>query len=439
MKYTYGTTDLDLHATSDYLSRYIFDVFEYYYLNKSSSRQIPVSELRIGMFVSQLDRDWLDTPFLLQGFQIETEEDIDVVAQHCRHVWVDDAHHKKSSRAIEHAVLAGHKKPTRYINQVPSQQEHRQALGVYTRARTITKSLMDSVVLQGVINTQEAKSVVNECVQSVIRNPNALMWMSKIREVDAYTSEHCLNVCIYAITFGRHLGLPPEELETLGLCALLHDVGKMRVPNDILNKPGPLTPKEYNAIKAHTVHGRNLLMSSPGMIPAAVDVAYSHHEHMDGSGYPRKIKASGTPTFSRIVAIVDAYDAITADRCYAPAQTPTEALNIIYKNRGSHFDEYLAKEFIRCVGIYPPGTLVELKNGMVGIVLSTNKKFSRLPKIIVVLDDQKKPCKERVYDLAEVHYERLSKGYLIVKTLTDGAYGVTLKAYKDKGLTVDTL
>lgn len=401
------------------------------------SVKIHISELKIGMFISKLDREWLDTPFLLQGFLVETEEDIDVVAEYCKYIWIDEVQHKKPSAAAEHPVLTGSKKPTRYINKVSTQQEHRKAIGIYTNTKRITKSLLDSIALQGVIDTKEAKAVVHDCVQSVIRNPNALMWMSKIREADDYTAEHSMNVCIYAISFGRHLGLDEGDLQKLGLCALLHDVGKMRVPAEVLNKPDKLTEKEFNMIKAHTVHGRNLLMASPGMLPSAIDVAYGHHERMDGNGYPRKIKGSGTSTFTRIVAIVDAYDAMTANRCYAPAITPTEALNNIYKDKGTHFDDRLATEFIRCIGIYPPGTLVELKNGMIAIVLSAHPKYSRLPKVIAVRDSEKALCKERIYDLSAVHSGKLDNGYLIVRTLVDGEFGVHLKTYREKGLMID--
>lgn len=389
------------------------------------------------MFISKLDRDWMETPFLLQGFVVESEQDIDVVAEYCEHVWVDKVDTKKPSSAVDHAVISGRKKKVKYTNEVPAQAEHRRAIGVYTKSKRITKTILDSVALQGVVNTEEAKEVVNDCVQSVIRNPNALLWMSRVKEADDYTAEHSMNVCIYAISFGRHLGLDSEDLTKLGLCALLHDVGKMRVPNEILNKPDKLSAKEYKIIQAHTIHGRNLLMSTAGMLPAAIDVAYSHHEKMDGTGYPRKIKASGTSTFTRIVAIVDAYDAMTAERCYAPAISPTEALNFIYKAKGTHFDEYLAREFIRCIGVYPPGTVVELKNGSVAIVLATNHRYSRLPQIIVVLDEDKQPCKERIYDLAKVNEGELPTDLLIQKTLTDGSYGVTLRDYKEKGLIIN--
>src|SRR5690606_36893319 len=231
-----------------------------------------------------------------------------------------------------------------YINKVSAAEESAAVRGVYREARRLTKSLMDDVRLGGVINTEQAKETVKDCVQSILRNADALLWMSKMRSQDEYTSEHCLNVCILAIAFGRHLGMSEPELQKLRLCGLLHDVGKMRIPPAVLNKVEPLTDKEFNIIKAHTVHGRNLLMSSPGVFNGAVDVAYSHHERIDGTGYPRKLKASGISDFARIIAIVDAYDAMTADRCYSTAISTTDALKNIFRDRGTHFDERLSLE-----------------------------------------------------------------------------------------------
>lgn len=386
------------------------------------------------MYISRLDRDWLETPFLIQGFLVETLDDIDIVAEYCEHIWIDAV--QEEWKPTEERFTSQYRAPksVNYINKVPAQDEHRRAMGVYVAARSITKNILDTVALQGVIDSEEAKSTVKGCVDSIIRNPSALTWMSRVREADEYTAEHSLNVCIYAISFGRHLGMEEEALHNLGLCGLLHDVGKMRVPKTVINKPGRLTDKEFKMIKAHTVHGRNLLMSSSGIPAAVVDVAYGHHERMDGNGYPRKIKASGTSDFSRIVAIVDAYDAMTANRCYAPAMPSTDALKIIFKDRGTHFDERLAIEFIKCIGLYPPGTLVELENGHVGIVLAENKHHNRLPKIIVVLDNNKKRCKERIRDLADINGGDLSEDYMIARALIDGEHGITIKEYREKGL-----
>jgi len=401
---------------------------------KKCTIKIHISELKIGMYVSKLDRAWEETPFLIQGFMIESLDDIDTVAEYSQHVWIDAVKEEWVPPEMRGSAGKPISKTKTYINKVDAKKEHEAAIGVYREARRLTKTLLDDARLGGVVNTQQAKETVKDCVSSILRNPDALLWMSRMRDEDNYTAEHCLNVCILAIAFGRHLGMSEGELERIGLCGLLHDVGKMRDPSDVLNKPGKLTEKEFNIIKAHSVHGRNLLMSSPGVPNIAVDVAYSHHEKIDGSGYPRKLKASGISDYARIIAIVDAYDAMTADRCYSRAIPSTEALKIIFKDRGTHFDERLALEYIKCVGLYPPGSIVELVNGLVGIVLETNYRYRHLPKIIVVRDLNKPLDKERVVALDDIEQKKLDKSYLIRRALSDGSHGVYIREYREKGL-----
>jgi putative nucleotidyltransferase with HDIG domain len=401
---------------------------------RQKSHKIHVSELKIGMFVSKLDRDWLDTPFLMQGFVVETLEDIDLVAQYSEYVWVDKLVVEwipPESRVVADSMI---KRTALYQNKSDAKQEHSQALSTYKQARRLTKTLLDDLRFGTSIDVDQVKSTVNDCMYSILRNPDALIWMSRMRNEDEYTSEHCLNVCILAIAFGRHLSMSEEDLQKLGICGLLHDVGKMRVPNEILNKPDKLTEKEFNIIKAHSIHGRNLLMSSSGLPDIAVDVAYSHHEKVDGTGYPRKLSAAGISDFTRMITIVDAYDAMTAHRCYSRAKPSTEALKTIFKDRGTHFDERLALEFIKCVGLYPPGSMVELVNGLVGIVLQTNQKYRHLPKIIVIKNLEGELEKEIILDLGEIEKKKLDKSYLIKRALTDGEYGIHLMDYKERGL-----
>jgi len=399
---------------------------------RQKSHKIHISELKIGMFISALDRDWLETPFLMQGFVVETLEDIDLVAQYSQHVWVDSVVTEwvpSVTRAVDASVLR-----KVYNNKTDAKQEHTQALSTYKQARRLTKTLLDDLRFGTVINSETVKSTVNDCVYSILRNPDALIWMSRMRVEDEYTAEHCLNVCILAIAFGRHLGMDEEDLQKIGICGLLHDVGKMRVPPEILNKPDKLTEKEFNIIKAHSIHGRNLLMSSSGLPDIAIDVAYSHHEKIDGTGYPRKLSAAGISEFAKIITIVDAYDAMTANRCYSRARPSTEALKVIFKDRGTHFDDRLALEFIKCVGLYPPGCMVELINGLVGIVLQTNQKYRHLPQIIVIKNLNGDLDKEKIIDLGEVQTKVLDKTYLIKRSLVDGEYGIHLMDYKERGI-----
>ena len=405
----------------------------------SNSKKIPVGELRIGMFVSRLDRDWLETPFLLQGFHIEEEDDIDVISEYCQFVYIDDEKSVKP-KASDHSSDVGtatqaKANPNIFAPEVPIEEEHRRVLGTFRQARSITKTLLDDIRLGGAINTENAKETVNECVQSVIRHPDALLWMSKMRDENEYTAEHCLNVCILAIAFGRQLGLCEQELQNLGMCGLLHDVGKMKIDPEILNKPSTLTAKEMRVMMAHTVHGRNLLLSSAGIYTGTIDVAFSHHERIDGNGYPRRLEGNSISRFSKIIAIVDAYDAMTAERCYQSAKTSTEAMKIIYKERGTHFDEQLALKFLQTVGLYPAGSIVELYSGQVGMVIEANPRLRHLPKIVLLRNADKEPLEhEKMVDLSLVESGDLGKEYLIKQVWKDKSFGITLKTYLERGL-----
>ncbi|WP_188149665.1 HD-GYP domain-containing protein [Teredinibacter waterburyi] len=400
----------------------------------SNTKKIHVGELRIGMYVSKLDREWLDTPFIMQGFLIEERDDIEIIAEFSDYVWIDSNY---SAKASAHSSGVGSATSARSapLPEVPLEDEHRKTYKTFRSARSLTKTLLDDVRLGGALDGEKARSMVNDCVQSVIRHPDALLWMTKIRNQQEYTAEHCLNVCILAIAFGRQLGLDEPELQNLGLCGMLHDVGKMRVPEEIVNKPAALTAKEYRLMKAHTVHGRNLLLSTSGIYSGVVDVAYSHHERIDGTGYPRKLPGHGISRFSRIIAIVDAYDAMTADRCYSHAKTSTEALKIIYNERGKHFDETLALKFIETIGLYPAGSLVELYSGEVGIVVEANPNLRHLPRIILLLDEEKnlRP-KEMIKDLSLIEHGDLPRKYLIKQVWRDGSFGISLREYQKKGL-----
>lgn len=399
------------------------------------SKKIHVGELRVGMYVCKLDRDWLETPFLMQGFTIEDSEDIDIVAEYCEYVWVNARLYKPGmvSREAASSPAGGYATIRTLSNSVSAMEENRRSYKTFRKARSITKTLLDDIRLGGALDGEAVKETVSDCVNSILRNPDALLWMTKIREENEYTSEHCLNVCILAITFGRFLGLDEGDLEKIGLCGLLHDVGKMRVPAEILDKPGALTDKERKIMQAHTVHGRNLLLSSGSVYPGAIDAAYSHHERVDGEGYPRKLSAAGISYFSKIVAIVDAYDAMTANRCYARAVTSTEALKRIYESRGSHFDEKLALQFIKAIGLFPAGSVVELYSGEVAIVVETNLKRRHLPKLLVVRTSAKELCEERVIDLRLVEKGELPKNSLIKKVWPDGTFGVYLREYQENG------
>ena len=400
--------------------------------------KVAVGDLRVGMNIAQLDRPWLDTPFIMQGFEVEDREDINTIAEYCDFVWVDNIDPMQATpiTAGVATATAAPFDPSLYAT-TDLQQEHKKTVRAFRQARSITKSLLDEVRLGGALDSEQARNTVDDCVKSVLRHPDALLWMSKMREENDYTSDHCLNVCVLAIAFGRHLGMQEEDLQNLGLCGLLHDLGKMRVPQEVVNKPGLLTDKEMRMMKAHTVHGRNLLLSAQNIYAGTIDVAYNHHERIDGEGYPRKLKGDAISRFAKIISIVDAYDAITAVRCYSPAKTSTQALKIIYEERGKQFDHNLSLSFIKMIGLYPPGSIVELYSGVVGLVIESNQHMRHLPKVILVLDENKKPVtREKLIDLSLISSGELSKDFLIRKVWLDGKFNIRIKDYQNRGLTL---
>lgn len=418
--------------------------------------KVPAAQVQIGMFVAELDRPWLGTPFLLQGFEVRSKSQIRTLMDYCHHVYVlregaprkvpdvltptiEPPPRKNIGALLPGARMRPRMQPKRtlvrsrppYEAQKPVRLEHEEARKVLDAGRVNVKGLLQSARTGQMLDTAVAEAAVEACVHSILRNPDAMIWMSRIKNRNEYTAEHCLNVCILAIAFGRHLRMEEDDLHLLGLCGLLHDVGKMHIPGEILDKPGQLTPDEFAIMKRHTVLGHEILKRQSGALPElALDVVLNHHERPDGKGYPRGLGEREIAEFTRIISVVDAYDAITSNRCYAPEQPSADAQKIIFQSRGAQFDEQIALQFIQAIGPYPPGTLVELRNGMAGIVLAGKPRFRHLPTVLVLRDADKQPMAEHTVDLDQTDSGALGKEFLIKRTLADGTYGISLREFR---------
>lgn len=416
---------------------------------KRSVTQVPVSELKVGMYVCQLDRPWLQTPFLLQGFPVRTPADIDEIARYCEFVYVDAEQssvfdygvgRERGGPGDKGADKSDGNKPyrprprsRRYDSSKSLREEVEQARPIHADARALTRSFMDDVRLGRAIDIGQVKTTVTACVKSMLRNPDAMLWLARIRKRDEYTSEHSLNVGLLAISFGRHLGFREEDIVKLGIAGMLHDVGKMRTPLPILNKTGKLTDEEFAVMRSHAVHGRDILMSHGTLFRGTVDVAHTHHESLNGTGYPRGVNASGINEFTRIVTLCDVYDAITSDRIYKDGKSSLEALRIIYKERGTRFDPELGQSFIQCIGLYPPGSIVELRSGQIGIVTSTNGRYRHLPRVLLLLDRERKPIEARTINLEELAADKESSK--LVRTVwPNGSFGIRVEHFIRQGL-----
>ncbi|GGY51665.1 cyclic di-GMP phosphodiesterase [Bacterioplanes sanyensis] len=392
-------------------------------------------ELCVGMYVSELDIPWEESPFLFQGFLIESEQDIQVVQEYCREVYVDVV--EEDWQAVSgHAPSTPSNTRTRYVEKQNLAQQLTQANRTYQAAKQQVRQLLLSAQMGQALDTRQAHTVVKDCVDRVVGNPNAVLWLTRLKNQDEYTAEHSVNVCLLAISLGRLLDLAPYELENLGMCGLMHDIGKMKVPPEILNKPGPLSPQEFEEMARHTVYGRQLLMGRSDIYPGAVDVAFSHHERLDGKGYPRGIDSHKISRFTRIVTIVDAYDAMTSDRCYKAGMSSIDALRIINRNVDVQFDADIARTFIQMIGLYPPGYLMQMSNGEVGIILSSDPGYRLKPKVIMILDAQQQPQPERILNLAYRPLDDFGQPYEPAGVFRSGCFGINVADYVHRGLRI---
>ncbi len=384
-------------------------------MKKTSKKlKITVDDLRFGMYISELDKSWLDTPFLFQGFVLSTQEEVKTLRDHCQYVWVDP---EKST--LEYKPLAKMEEDAQKTNEMAS--EYQRTHNAFVEARESTNQLLSRLDTSQLLNVSSATSTVQNCVDSIMRNSNAMLWMSKIRHSDNYTSEHCLNVCILSIAFGKYLGKKGDELEALGLCGLLHDVGKVKIPKSILNKPSKFLPEEWEIMKSHAKEGYLLLKASGDeKLSEMMQVARDHHERADGFGYPDSKTGDQLSWQTKVVSLTDAFDAMTAHRCYSPSITPSKAVSIIKKDAGTAFDLELAKQFIEFIGPYPPGTIVELHNGRLGIVMERNTEFKHLPNILVVQEEDEWLEPYQAVDLSDIEKGKLGEEWLIKTDHVDG-------------------
>ncbi|GAB6141339.1 cyclic di-GMP phosphodiesterase [Methylosoma difficile] len=403
----------------------------------------PASELAVGMFVVELDKPWLESNFPFQGFELKDESMVNAVRRCCDFVYIDLVRTRPQSKPTPMPVNAKPNKNLAYMAGMAQfgkpppklstfEKEIANSEEVYSSAGALVASFMEKISSGGGVDTNMAKKAVAECVNSVLHSPDAVLWLSQLKHKDEYTAQHSLNVCVLSIVLGRHINLSEPNLNLLGLCGMMHDMGKMLVPLDVLNKPGALTPDEALIMQSHTLLGRDLLRSSDGMHPSAVDVAYSHHERLDGKGYPRAIKKVDMSLFNKIVTIADMYDAITSDRVYQKGRTHLEATAILWNMAGLVLDPVLVVKFIESLGVYPPGCLVEMTNSAIGIVVEVNEGARLRPKVIIILDEDKNPVEEKVLDLSQMVTDRAGKIYTIQKIVRGEDCNVdTSKYYQD--------
>lgn len=382
---------------------------------------IPVTDLRAGMLITELDRPWENTPFLFQRFKVNTPAEIAQVQRICEQVHVEYRSEQLQRR------------PPSPISQMEDDVDA--AGGIFARARQSADELFEELRLNNSLSADKVTKVVDDCVDQVLHNRDAAVWLSHIRKHSEGLAEHALNAMNMAVIIGSEDGLRPTQLRDLATCALLHDVGKTRLPKPVI-AAHKLRGEALENYRSHVHHGRDILLSNRDLYAGAADVAFSHHERVDGSGFPRGLGAEQIPHYAKIVTIANHYDHLLHPHGEAPCP-PTRALRQLYAERDSALDATLVDRLIAAIGVYPPGSIVELENGEVALVLAVNPRDRLNPRVITVLDRNKQPASQRVIDLSLQVCDEQGQRYAIDHGLADGTYGIQLDDFLRAGLRIE--
>lgn len=370
-----------------------------------------VDELQFGMYVSQLDRPWTETPFMFQGFLLKSDKQLDALRKYCKHVFVDS---EKEDSSVAAAAVRG---TTVYVEQSPLDLELPRAQGAINKAATLISSVSNAVNMGAAFETEKVVEATTEVTSSVLRNPDAANLLVQLQAKRGETFERGIHVSVMMSIFGRFLQLPRESIEHLGLLGMLQDVGKLNLPAELINKTAPHTPEEEALYRTHVDHSVRILSATPGLPPELPAHASLHHEHFDGTGYPRGLRGGGIAFPGMIAAIVDFFDTCVAPRPLGKAMSPSDALSLIYKGRGTLFQRALAEQFIQCVGVYPVGCAVELNTGEIAVVIAQNTLRLK-PRVMVVRDAkgfENRPFK--MLDLSKDHKASATETYMVRRTL----------------------
>ena len=342
------------------------------------SKKIAIAQLRPGMYIADLGAGWMDHPFVRNQFAVNDEATIRKIAE-CgiREVYIDPAKgldvadaptEHEVRREIEAELLRVAATPAPR-HKVSTREEMARAEKVHGEANKIIHSIMNDVRLGKQVQIEAVEPLVEQMTESILRNSGALLALCRIKHKDKYTFQHSVAVCALLVAFCRAAGKDAATIQLAGIGGLLHDLGKMRIPDRVLNKPGAFTDAEFTLMKTHVAESKRILDETPGISTISVQIAHEHHERHDGSGYIQGLKGDAISLMGRMAAICDVYDAITSNRVYHKCMAPHEALRKIFEWSKFHFDPALVQQFVRAIGIYPVGTMVMLESGRIGVVL----------------------------------------------------------------------
>ncbi len=420
------------------------------------------------MYVSKLDRPWLETPFIFQGFEIREQAEIDMLQRCCSVVYIDVEKGKLSDdqvrRLIQLQRTAGKapQQPARQKAKEPGKllrwlQKLLTRLGLYRQAATLAssgqegygiqttvraeadsardsyrvlarhhKELMDHATIRGEVRMDELRRAVQPAIDSVLRNPNALAWTVFSRKRRSENYNRSVGTAIWCLMFGRHLNFDRDMLEELAMGGMLLDLGNSMLPKSIAATSGAISEEHRNMLRQHVGFGANILEASQGVPQTVADMARCHHERFDGSGYPLGLQGNQIPPFGRIAGIADCYDAMTSETPYSKPMAAYDAARALNEMRGKEFAAEVVEQFLATMGMFPVASLVELNDGSVAVVLEQNPNNVLRPKVLLLLDQNRAPLPQaKVVEMRDLPLDATQSGALwIVNGHEHGAFGI---------------
>ena len=371
-------------------------------------KQISIHQLQMGMYIHQFCGSWLDHSFWKAGFVLDNRDDLQRLQRsNLSSLWIDTAKGRdlpeaSSTPAPGAPPLPSLQPASTSTPRVSMDEEVQRAIKLCAESRKAVMAMFQEVRMGQALEMQQAEELVVQMGESLLRHPDALISLARLKSADDYTYMHSVAVCALMLATARQLGLSEDYIRLAGIAGLLHDVGKLTIPDNILNKPQKLSDSEFEQVKLHPEAGGAILRQSPDVDALVLDVCLHHHEKADGSGYPHRLAGNQISLFAQMGAVCDVYDAVTSNRPYNRGWDPAEAIQRMSTWKG-HFDQRVFQAFVKSVGIYPVGALVRLESGRLAVVIEQNPKSLLTPKVRVFFSTRSNlPLEQSVVDLAKV-------------------------------------